>query len=221
MEKELNIYGYHFVYCEEALDYSSSQPMSITEGEELMHKVKFLFSQQKLDFYLGYGTLLGAVRNHGIIPGDEDLDVIVKDERKLLSILPFLKENGLLLIRACKGNVYSFRLGQNSYIDVYIIREIPWYSVWSWYCYSISNKEYCPKKIWKEIQTIEFLGETHLCPKNPENILTLWYGADWMTPKSGHKFYYEVKSHFFYKELKKRIKAVISYDRLKAKFVKR
>lgn len=39
-------------------------------------KTKELFSLIELPFYLAYGTLLGAVRDHALIPGDEDVDVL-------------------------------------------------------------------------------------------------------------------------------------------------
>lgn len=212
MEKTVDIFGYAITFNEVHLGYDTNKPMSQGEAIELLHTVKKLFNETGLEYYLAFGTLLGAVRDHGIIPGDEDLDIVIKDEKLLLSIIPFLKDNGLFLIRACQGNVYSFRQGENSYIDVYILRELPWYSPWSWYCYSVSNREYNLKALWQEFQEIDFLGETHLCPKNPENILAFWYGDDWRTPKQGHCFYYEVKSHYYTKQIKEFIKNVIGYN---------
>lgn len=213
MKKTIYIDNVAFTYSEEKLDYSNTEPMSHEEGRILLEKINDVFTQNGLTFYLGYGTLLGAVRNHDIIPGDEDLDIIVRDEEHLRHILPTLREAGIELIRAFKGNVYSFRMGTRSYIDVYILRNIPATSIWSLYCYSIANKEYCPKKLWKESQEIEFLGKRYLCPKNPERVLEHWYGKDWMTPKSGHNFYYTVKSHYYLKQLKKQIKKLIGYDK--------
>lgn len=213
MQKTIIIEGEAFTFEEENLCYENTKPMSHDEGVELLYTVKRLLDAKELEFYLAYGTLLGAVRNHDIIPGDEDLDIIIRDEKKLLSILPYLNDNGLRLIRAVQGNTYSFRMGENCYIDIYICRPIPWYSPWSVYCYSIANKSYCPKSIWSEIQDIEFLGETFRCPKNPERILTLWYGSDWMTPKPGHNFYYQVKSHYYMKRFKEMIKKLIGYNK--------
>lgn len=212
MKKIIYIEGSPFEYEEEHLGYDTNEPMSHEEGVALLHTVKRLLDEKGLEFYLGYGTLLGAVRNHDIIPGDEDLDIIIRDEKALLTMLPYLHDNGLRLIRAIAGNTYSFRMGEHSYIDIYICRSIPWHSPWSIYCYSIGNKEYCPKSIWRETQDIEFLGETFLCPQNPARILTLWYGKDWMTPKSGHCFYYEVKSHWFWRyKLKPAIQETIAW----------
>ena len=90
--------------------------MSKDEGKELLYLVKRLFAHQKLSFYLAFGTLLGAIREHNIIDGDEDLDIFVDNEALLVNSLPFFAENGLFLIRAIKGDTYSFRSSDNTYI---------------------------------------------------------------------------------------------------------
>lgn len=199
MTKTLNINGESFSYEEEILTYENTKPMSEEEGKALLHKVKELLDAKGIEFMLGYGTLLGAVRNHGIIPGDEDLDIIVRDEKRLQSLLPYLRDNGIQLIRHYIGNVYSFRMGANSYIDIYILRRIPKTSIWSLYCYSIAEHEYVPKWLVNKTQPIEFLGATFKCPRNPERLLEFWYGKTWRTPVSGHNFYYCVKSYWHWR----------------------
>lgn len=198
MKKTIYIEGEVFTYDEETLEYTTTFPMSHDEGVELLRHTKRLLDEKHLEFILGYGTLLGAVRNHDIIPGDEDLDIIIRDEAHLLKLIPFLHSNGLRLIRAVKGSIYSFRMGENSYIDIYICSPIPKTSPWSIYCCCIAGKEYCPKKLLAETTEIEFLGMSFKCPKNPENLLAFWYGKTWRTPISGHDFLYEVKSHWYW-----------------------
>ena len=195
------INGKPFTYEEETLEYGVTKPMSHDEAQDLLIRVKELLLQVGLPFCLGYGTLLGAVRDHDIIPGDEDLDIIVKDEALLLSSLPFLSENGLKTIRICKGSTYSFRLNDNAYIDIYIQRPIQGFSPWKLYCDCLCGFCYTPRKLMNEFQEIEFLGNAYLCYKNPERILEFWYGKTWRIPVSGHKFIYEVKSHWIWRNI--------------------
>lgn len=203
IKRTILINGNSFTYEEERLEYGETKPMSHDEAQALLIKVNELLQQVGLPFYLGYGTLLGAVRNHDIIPGDEDLDIIVKDEALLMSSLPFLSDNGLKTIRICKGSTYSFRLNNNSYIDIYIQRPIQGFSPWKLYCDCLCGFCYTPRKLMKEYQEIEFLGNTYWCYKNPERILEFWYGKNWRVPVRGHNFIYEVKSHWIWMNIVK------------------
>lgn len=221
MKKSILIDNVHFEYEAEYLAYENTQPMLREEGRLLLHKVKELFDNKGVEFYLAFGTLLGAVRNKDIIPGDEDIDVFVDDENKFIKIIPYLAENGVLLVRHKAKTVYSFRMNKNCYIDVYILSKLPITNIWSTYCVKLDTYV-TPKKYFKGYETIEFLGATFKCPKNPERLLEFWYGKDWRTPKSGHKFYYEVKSAYYWHWTKNHvIKKVLLYDYLKNKLIKK
>lgn len=200
--EELEINGKKFVFENEIEDisYDNIIPITEEEGKEILQKAKILFSQIELDFYLSFGTLLGAIREHNIIPGDEDVDIMIFDEEKLYKNLPFLYENNFKLCRIKKGIYYSFRINEKTYIDVYVIRNLN-FSIWKTYCYSLSGY-ITPKKYLKEFEEIHFLGDKYLCPKNPEKIIEFWYGKDWRTPKSGKNYYYEVKSAYYWRCIK-------------------
>ena len=55
---------------------------------ELLRKLKEVCDTHHLRLYAMYGTLLGAVRHAGMIPGDDDIDVALprKDYQKLLAL---------------------------------------------------------------------------------------------------------------------------------------
>ncbi len=202
-EKKILINGKFFSYEEEKLEYGETKPMSREDARILLIKVKELLQNIGLSFCLGYGTLLGAVRNHDIIPGDEDLDIIIENEALLLSNLPYLSDDGLKTIRICSGSTYSFRLNDNSYIDIYIMKPIRGFSPWKLNCVCLCGFCYTPRKFVKEYQEINFLGNTYLCYKNPERILEFWYGKNWRIPVRGHEFIYEVKSHWIWMNILK------------------
>ena len=55
---------------------------------DLLRKLKQVCERHGLQLYAMYGTLLGAVRNAGVIPGDDDIDVALsrEDYNKLLTL---------------------------------------------------------------------------------------------------------------------------------------
>ena len=74
MKRTLIINNKFFSYEEEELSYETSTSITEEQVKETLQLVKDLFSQVGLEFYLYWGTLLGAVREHGVINGDEDVD---------------------------------------------------------------------------------------------------------------------------------------------------
>lgn len=132
-------------------------------------KTKELFSLIELPFYLAYGTLLGAVRDHALIPGDEDVDVFILNEQTLFNNLPFLYQNGFKVCRIIAGCLYSFRVNENSYIDVYILKPYK-FAVWGLTCYSLC-KYATPKKYFREYSEIDFWEILIYVLKIPKNYL--------------------------------------------------
>lgn len=49
--------------------------------------------ENNIKYYLAYGTLIGAVRHHGFIPWDDDVDVFVSGEDFLKLKEVFNKKN--------------------------------------------------------------------------------------------------------------------------------
>ena len=45
--------------------------------KELLIDVESVFDNLGVNYYLAYGTLLGAKRHHGFIPWDDDVDLFV------------------------------------------------------------------------------------------------------------------------------------------------
>ena len=57
---------------------------------ELLIFIDKVCNKHDIDYWLGFGTLLGAVRHGGFIPWDDDIDLVLlrKDYQKLIEILP-------------------------------------------------------------------------------------------------------------------------------------
>ena len=65
---------------------------------ELLIFIDKICTKHDIDYWLGFGTLLGAVRHGGFIPWDDDIDLVLlrKDYNKLIEVLPGeIVENGL------------------------------------------------------------------------------------------------------------------------------
>lgn len=206
----INIDGKPFSYEEEDLSFATITPISAPEALEVLKLSKKLLGEKGLNFYLYWGTLLGAVREKGVIKGDEDVDVYIDDEEKFRRNIPYFHANGMKLIRSLRGMVYSFRATNNCYIDFYVVRPLKW-SIWRWSCMRIVEYNQ-PKWIFQEHQEIDFMGEKFLCPKDPEKVLSVLYGPTWRTPIKGHKFPSEVKSAYYYHCFVKIVKKIIRYD---------
>ena len=186
------------------------KPITTEEARLLVLKTKELFDKVNLKFSLSFGTLLGAVREKGLISGDEDVDIFIWDEQTLVNNLTMFQQYGLNVVRVEFGKLYTFRLNDSSYyIDVYILRELR-HSIWSFYCCSL-NHNVTPKKYFYDYETIDFLGINCLCPKCPEKILSFWYGKNWKTPAKDHFFYYEVRTAFYWHHPVQIIKDVLRF----------
>lgn len=69
------------------------KPLTIRQTQqislEILHTVAEICEEQNLRYFLIYGTLIGAIRHHGYIPWDDDVDIMMPrpDYDRLLSYL--------------------------------------------------------------------------------------------------------------------------------------
>ena len=84
-------------------------------------------------------------------------------------------------------------------VRVYLKILISGFSIWKLYCCNLDGKP-TPKKYFAKTEPISFLGLDCQCPGHPEELVRFWYGKDWRTPVAGHNFFYEVKSHYYWRK---------------------
>ena len=195
-----------FEYDYEVLDEEKLPELDKADALAFLLKVQKCAKDNGIDIYMAFGTLLGAVRDKDFIDGDKDADTYVKDEEAFFKILPYLKENGVELVRYIKNVEFSFRDKEHPgvFLDVFIMKKAN--SIWGIYCYELGGFV-IPKKYLKQDGEIEFHGHTFKTPLNPVRLLQFWYGETWNIPisKSVKKYIYEVKSHYYWKHLASKV----------------
>ncbi|PZC46096.1 MAG: Phosphorylcholine metabolism protein LicD [Chloroflexi bacterium] len=172
---------------EETLEFSFkyNPPMDPEAGERALKEAKEILDPLGVVFLLSSGTCLGAIRDNGFIPWDDDLDLISIVDRNGLT--EELVDNAVEAFRE-KG-YFVYAAGGNSR-DVRAYSMMKNYVRIGWECYRIVNDSISvypgtqiPATFFTNPKEITFMGEQFLVPDPPEEYLRLKYGEEWMIPK--------------------------------------
>jgi len=161
-----------------------------------LHYVVNLLSEHHITkWFIGYGTLLGIVRNNSCIDGDDDVDIICdnNDSEKLKQI--FTKNGFTIVIN--KNNFFQITKN-NSIVDFYCadVNGDHYYDKWEhviWKNASMNGKFI--KKKWNGIYL--------QLPYQYITKLKKRYGTNWKTPIKKYKGTQRNKSLLHYKKTNK------------------
>ena len=158
-------------------------PMDLGNAEKLLREAKQIFDKHGVVFFLRQGTCLGAVRDHALIPWDDDLDL-----GSIIDMHGFTED-------MIEPSVESFR-AIGCYVEVhrdglYTAVKIMKYRIRiDWQCYRVVKGTIAhypgvpfPISLFTELVEVDFIGEKYLVPNPPEEYLLYKYGPDWRTPK--------------------------------------
>jgi len=144
----------------------------------------------EIEFFLIYGTLLGAIRDKGFVKGDTDIDVGVKHEElipKIQELRNKLLEKGFVVYGFSYPYDYCRALNIYKYETLIDIRNFETVGEDTFLQRIDSNRfdiaNVFPKEIFTPYRKIQFYNMKVNVPQKAEKWLEINYG-DWKTPDS-------------------------------------
>ena len=168
--------------------YQTLQPMETNNALAILGEAKKILDQLGVVFFLRQGTCLGAIRENGLIPWDDDLDL-----GSVIGLHGFNEEQVDLVILEFKKLGFSTNLEKyKDYLDVTMMKSNIRID---WTCYRIVDDSIIhfpgvpiPVQLVMQLKEIEFAGGSYLVPNPPEDYLLAKYGPNWKIPKrSGYE----------------------------------
>ena len=151
--------------------------------------VKNVLDAHGVKFLLAFGTLLGAIRDHGPCDGDQDTDLLVTsdDEPKLVKL--FLEDEvledgfGVHGFRFARVSQWMITVARDhSYVDLYVFRRQPETEPnHVWRCMDHTMDGWRIANPW----VIPLYGTTWNVPSRSEEYLASRY-PNWMIPQDYH-----------------------------------
>ena len=71
--------------------------ISDTERISLLKRLVDVLNENNVDYCIGFGTLLGCIRDKKMIPWDYDIDIGTVEINKVLSLIPKFEEKSLVV----------------------------------------------------------------------------------------------------------------------------
>lgn len=141
-----------------------------------------ILTEYGIPHWLVCGSLLGAIREKGIIAHDHDTDLAIfhTEKHKLCLALPKLEKHGFSLIRVDRDAQDDILISfgrNNEYIDFYLMRRVIF-----WPFILLPGSGFFHNSFFNGSEQTEFCGRQFAIPNNAIKLLEKWYGKNWIIP---------------------------------------
>ena len=163
--------------------YKTLQHLDLVLAKQMLKEAKDIMDPLGVQFFLRQGTCLGAVRDQGFIPWDDDIDlgcVIGLNgltEDMIDPVFDAFRDQGYYVNTESNDRWIAAGMMKSSLrIDLTFFRIIGdtifhFPMIWM------------PTHLFSNLKEIEFMGGNYLVPNPPEEYLRTKYGPNWITPK--------------------------------------
>jgi len=217
-----------YVYRTTILKYQhhKQNKLFLQNASSVMFQIDNVFEELKIDYWLEYGTLLGAIREKGFISHDLDIDLglYLNDYSEHIQVVfnkyGFKKRNKISIDNGQYGLEESY-IYKDIVIDLFYFtrKDSQYYSHGfknedgkSWSRTIQDNGGLIVREIYfphGKIKKINFLGKEFPVPVNSEEHLKAFYGDNYLIPNSSWDPYTMAKN---IKTLNNKIGVVKYYD---------
>lgn len=164
--------------------------------------IDMIFNEHNIWYNAAYGTLLGGIRHWGLIPWDDDGDLLIqrKDVDNIMSLKDEFKKNGLYLEKDWKLIKVYMNVDKYPFVDLFINEDIdgkflrcmePFTNTCH---YPNKNQDWWWKYVgypssWvMERKRIKFDNFELWAPIKSLDLLKFWYGNDVLTTCKTHDY---------------------------------
>lgn len=178
-------------------------------GNEALNAMSAACKEADVFYWLEFGTLLGAYREHGFITHDDDMDISMwaedctRDFENVLLKYGFQKKRAFYLYNEDTKTQLLTEIAlsyKGLQLDIFFnFRKNDSKRVCYVYCEPENGEKLIVKEFvlpsFEETEMLEINQNFYMAPACPSNILKILYGEDYMTPKRNANATKSINSH--------------------------